>query len=226
MSPTRKVPETVASSSVMLLNKDQLDRDVASAAFGGSTDGILIGPSTTLVNEQQSGSSTAVLKPGSVIELNDLLQGVHNAGQIGETIKDIVNNIVTRPDGSLEEETTTTATSTTANNDDTTTTDPTTDGPLTTSISGGDVSTLSPSFTSKTPALNKPQRPDAKFPVYIPNQTNLPKYFMSTSEEKVIFSTQTGEDGEGSDQMVSTRYVTSVEKAAKTLTLTSTKVSE
>ncbi len=224
MSPTRKL-----ETSSVLFNKDQIDKDVGSAM----PTAILIGPSTTLVNEQQSSSSTAVLKPGSVIELNDLLQGVNNAGQIGETIKDIVNNIVTRPDMSADDDSSTTTTTSSSNGDETTistTTDPTTDGPLTTSLPDGSISTLAPSFSGKTPMLgsssgngNK-QRPDAKFPVYIPNQTNLPKYYMTTSEEKVIFSTQTEEGGDGGQPPVSTRYVTSVEKAAKTLTLTSTKV--
>lgn len=213
---TRGSFETMSPSvafSGVLFNKAQVDSDVASAM----PTALVIGPSTTLVDERDSMSSTASIEPGSVIELNDLLQGVQNAGQIGETIKDIVNNIVTRPETTDEESATTTE------SDAEETTEPLTDFLVTTPMNVK-VSTLAPSFNpsaEKTPSLNAIKKADAKFPVYVASQ-NLAKY-KTSSEEKVIFSTQAEGNGEPGQPM-STRYVTSIEKSAKTLTLTKTQV--
>jgi len=177
----------------------------------------MVGPSTTLINEEHSSSTTAVIEPGSVIELDDLLDGVHDAGQIGKTIKEIVNNIRTRPDSVFDDETTTSVSAPEEN------TEPSTETPIT---PVREVTTLAPSFSSSsektTPSLNSAKN---LFPaVYIPSQ-QLPKHPKPSTEDKsmVIFSTQsTGSEPEPS---VSTRYVTSIEKSIKTLTLTSTKVS-
>ncbi|KAI2800091.1 hypothetical protein BLOT_013998 [Blomia tropicalis] len=188
-----------------LFNKEQMDKAVSSIMT------MAFGPSTTLVNEEHSSSTTAVIEPGSVIELDDLLGGVQDAGQIGETIKDIVNNIVIRPETNPSDETTT------STND----AESQTDIPPTTTTS------LAPSFNPSasgertTPNLNSVKN---RFPAYIASQ-NLPKYYMSSNEDKslVIFSTQAA-DGDTSELPMSTRYVTSIEKSIKTLTLTSTKV--
>ena len=187
-----------------LFNKEQMDKAVSSIMT------MAFGPSTTLVNEEHSSSTTAVIEPGSVIELDDLLGGVQDAGQIGETIKDIVNNIVIRPETNPSDETTT------STND----AESQTDIPPTTT-------SLAPSFNPSasgertTPNLNSVKN---RFPAYIASQ-NLPKYYMSSNEDKslVIFSTQAA-DGDTSELPMSTRYVTSIEKSIKTLTLTSTKV--
>jgi hypothetical protein len=45
----------------------------------------------------QSGSETSAIKPGSVIELSDLLDGANLAGNIGEAIKDIVHILAKAP---------------------------------------------------------------------------------------------------------------------------------
>lgn len=215
LESTRGSYETMSPSVVfsgVLFNKAQVDGDVASAM----PTALVIGPSTTLVDERDSMSTTASIEPGSVIELNDLLQGVQDAGQIGETIKDIVNNIVTRPETTDEESTTTES-----NAEETT--EPLTDLLVTTPMNVK-VSTLAPSFNpsaEKTPSLNAIKKADAKFPVYVAPQ-NLAKY-KTSSEEKVIFSTQADGNGEPGQPM-STRYVTSIEKSAKTLTLTKTQV--
>ena len=191
----------------VLYNENQMDSDIASAM-----PTMVIGPSTTLVDQSDSFSTTAIIKPGSVIELSDLLKGVQDAGQIGETIKDIVNNIVTKPDMPMEDPTTTTEAY-----EEEETTEPS---------MMPEVSTLWPSFNPSTSSektstsLNAIKKPDAKFPVYIAPQ-NQPKY-TTTAEEKVIF-TQVDGNGE-QEKPMSTRYVTSIEKSAKTLTLTSTKV--
>ncbi|UXI23075.1 alan shepard protein [Sarcoptes scabiei] len=98
-------------------------------------------PNRMVESTSSSSTSPSGIEPGSVIELEDLLEGVQDAGPIGETIKDIVKDIFTKPD---------------------------------------------------------------------PNDGD------------VIFSTQN--DGHSSaSASISTRYVTSVEKSIRTLTLTSTK---
>lgn len=166
-------------------------------------------PNTSEENNVNA-NSTAMLKPGSVIELNDLLQGVQDAGEIGETIKDIVNNIVTNGNQNEDGVTTTSQPDGEDGGDDTTT------------VPSLSSSTLSPSFNPSTKASISPKN---RYPVYISSQ-NLPKYFMSSSEQDrsmVIFSTQSANSE--SEPPMSTKYVTSIDKSIRTLTLTSTKVS-
>ena len=153
-------------------------------------------PNRTLSNQQQSTTTTAVLEPGSVIELEDLLDGVHDAGPIGETIKDIVKDIFIK-DGDDDTSTTTTLPSSINNGQPDTT-----------------ISPSSSSTTKATPSLNR-------YPMYLsPPSQKSSKYYDSSRDNDAIFSTQS----DGDKSTVSTRYVTSIEKSIRTLTLTSTKV--
>lgn len=163
-------------------------------------------PNRTLSDQQQSTTTTtnAVLESGSVIELEDLLDGVHDAGPIGETIKDIVKDIFIKDDDGDTAAITTT-----------TTTSPINDGQR-----QPDTTTIAPSTspTAKaTPSLNR-------YPMYLsPPLQKSSKYYDSSRDNNVIFSTQSDDTNKPT---VSTRYVTSIEKSIRTLTLTSTKVRE
>src|SRR5699024_4869503 len=134
--------------------------------------------------------------------------GVQDAGQIGEVIKDIVKDIVIDPKDTTETTTTGSGLITTTEMDP--------------SLSTLFETTITPSFSTA-----KSSTPANRYPVYIASK-NSPKYLGgrsdSNSRKEVIFSTQSDGSGEP-EPSVSTRYVTSVDKSVRTLTLTSTKVS-
>lgn len=139
--------------------------------------------------------------------MDELLEGVHDAGPIGETIKDIVKDIFKEGEG--DSATTASTFATTKKTDE--------HRPIT-NVQPTDT-TISPSFTGKTtPSLKR-------FPVY-PSNGRKPtsgRPYDTTKDDDVIFSTPASNDGTEMPAL-STQYVTSVEKSIRTLTLTSTKV--
>lgn len=139
--------------------------------------------------------------------MDELLEGVHDAGPIGETIKDIVKDIFKEGEGDGTTPASTTLLKKTDEHRQMTNVQPT-------------ETTISPSFTGKTtPSLKR-------FPVY-PSNGRKPtsgRPYDTAKDDDVIFSTPASNDGTEMPAL-STQYVTSVEKSIRTLTLTSTKVS-
>lgn len=157
-----------------------------------SSTSSLVGQSISPATPTDTSPVNSTVESGSVIELKELLEGVHDAGQIGETIKDIVKDIVTNKQADRESPDTPTTT------------------PLPTT-------TLAPSLG--------PDRPTSRgrHPVFVASAKPAKQQPGSDqSTQPVIFSTQSDQP----QSSLSTKYVTSVDKSIRTLTLTSTKVSD
>ncbi|KPM02571.1 hypothetical protein QR98_0009860 [Sarcoptes scabiei] len=193
-------------------------------------------PNRMVESTSSSSTSPSGIEPGSVIELEDLLEGVQDAGPIGETIKDIVKDIFTKPDPS-------TIAPDSKSNDESSDEDQSkrfldSSSPQSSSTmiaTTTTTTTTTTSTTSSTPALTIRPIPSSKrYPIF-QTKPNKPSSSLSSSfkhydsvhngdqdDGDVIFSTQN--DGHSSaSASISTRYVTSVEKSIRTLTLTSTK---
>lgn len=168
---------------------------------------------SSVMTTSTTAATTAVIQPGSVIELNDILHGeIANVGQIGETIKDIVHKVVNAQDES--EVSTTTEKTTEVTTSMLQPSFETTVGSVATTTNKDDGAT-----TTSTSPLAAFTAKNRHFTVPKYQHSHIHPTGISADEDKAIFSTESETNSEV------TRYVTSIEKSTRTLILTSTKVS-
>lgn len=203
--PSYVVEDVASSDNVQPSQTSSTSADVVESI-------IELSPTLASSSEMTTTTTTAVIQPGSVIELNDILHGeISNVGQIGETIKDIVHKVVNAQDEA--EVTTTTTEKTEVTTSMLQPSFETTVGSVTTSSDSSSTTTTSTSPLSSFTAKNR------HFTVPKYQHSHVHPTGISVEEDKAIFSTESETNTEV------TRYVTSIEKSTRTIILTSTKVS-